>query len=75
MQLKIIRRGFRPKGNGLVEFHCNPIKYLKSINLTDIGLFFRIRFFLNNNKKIIKLISGIAYASKSTSSMITRMIT
>lgn len=43
IQVKIEKRGFKPLGNGLVSVKCQPIKFLKTVDLTDIGKYNKIR--------------------------------
>ncbi|MBI5884889.1 RNA 3'-phosphate cyclase [archaeon] len=43
--LKILKRGYYPKGQGLVEFSCKPCTGLKAINLTDKGQLKKIKIY------------------------------
>jgi len=49
IQVKIEKRGFKPLGNGLVSLKCQPIKFLKSVDLTDIGKYNKIRYYYKYN--------------------------
>ena len=43
ISLKIIKRGFKPKGNGIINLKIQPIKMLKSVNFSDVGKYTKIR--------------------------------
>lgn len=58
--VKILKRGFKPLGGGQVKLVSTFTKFLKAVNLTDFGLYNRIR--------------GVAYASKVSISMINRVV-
>lgn len=40
---KILKRGYRPKGNGEIHMKCPIIKFLRACNLTREGLYKKIR--------------------------------
>jgi RNA 3'-terminal phosphate cyclase-like protein len=61
-EIKIIERGFRPSGKGLVQFTVKSVKRtLSSITLTP-------------HKNLVKRIRGIAIASKTSSQFLGQMI-
>lgn len=46
--LKIIRRGYYPKGQGLIEFNSMPCDGLRAINLIEKGVFKKIKIYSNS---------------------------
>ncbi|MDW8359623.1 MAG: RNA 3'-terminal phosphate cyclase [Candidatus Caldarchaeum sp.] len=59
MGVRLLRRGFYPRGGGVVEGFCNPVKKLKPINLTGRPRVFEI--------------AGLAYTSRLPSHVAERM--
>ena len=57
---KIIKRSFRPKGNGEIHLKCPIIKFLRSCDLTNEGLYKKIR--------------GTAFGQKVSPDILTQMI-
>jgi RNA 3'-terminal phosphate cyclase-like protein len=60
VNMKIIKRGFRPLGGGEVKLRSTVVKQLKSVQLTDEGFVKRIR--------------GWSYASKVSPQILNRII-
>lgn len=60
LSLKIISRGMKPRGGGIVSFRCPIRRVLKPIQLTDPGKIKRIR--------------GVAYACRVSPQMSNRMV-
>lgn len=56
----LIRRGFYPRGGGVVKAFVEPVKKLQPIVLTDFGE--------------VKRISGLAYSSRLPSHVVERMV-
>lgn len=58
-RITLLRRGFYPKGGGIVRLAAEPIKNLNPLNLTDLGKVLRI--------------SGISYSSRLPPHITERM--
>lgn len=60
LSLQIRKRGSAPKGGGLILFTCHYLRELQPIYMLDSGLVKRVR--------------GLAYCSKTSPSILTRVV-
>jgi RNA 3'-terminal phosphate cyclase (ATP) len=59
IQVKLLRYGFYPKGEGIVQAHIEPTKNINSINITE--------------DFTVKRVFGIAYSSRLPQNIVERM--
>lgn len=60
LELKVVKRGYPPGGEGMVEFYCSPLNQYKPVDLREMGTITKIR--------------GLASSCRTAPSMCTRVV-